>query len=107
MSSLSMDPEKTKAAGVGTEATSENDTQPKNSGNESSAQCARLLAALKLGPLTTLAARRTLDVLHPAARIQTLRAHGHKILTIWTNDHTAEGYRHRVAKYVLVPGDAA
>ena len=107
MSSLPLNPEKTKAAGVGTKATSENNTQPKNGGNEASAQCARLLAALRLGPLTTLAARRTLDVLHPAARIQTLREHGHKILTIWTNDVTTEGYRHRVAKYVLVPGGAA
>lgn len=107
MSGLPLDPEKTKAAGVGTKATSENNTQPKNSGNEASAQCARLLARLKKGPLTTLQARRELDVLHPAARVQTLREHGHKIQTIWTNDVTAEGYRHRVAKYVLVPGGAA
>lgn len=107
MSSLPRNSRKTKAAGVGTKATSENNTQTKNSGNEASAQCARLLAALRIGSMTTLAARHTLDVLHPAARIQTLREHGHKILTIWTNDVTTEGYHHRVAKYVLVPGGAA
>jgi hypothetical protein len=75
-----------------------------NSGNAASAQRARLLAALRhLSSITTLEARRTLDVLHPAARIQELREAGHNIATIWTRDVTSEGHSHRVAKYVLKP----
>ena len=101
MSDLPLDPEKTKAAGVGTEATSENNQQMKNNGIEASMQCARLLSALRIGPITTLEARRTLDVMHPAARVQELREAGHDIVTVWTHDFTSEGHSHRVAKYLL------
>lgn len=99
-----MGAKKTKAAGVGTRAASENNQQPKNSGIEASAQRARLLAALRIRTITTLQARRTLDILHPAARAQELREDGHDIITVWTFDFTAEGRRHRVAKYVLMSG---
>lgn len=64
------------------------------------AQRSRLLAALHKGPLTTLEARRLLDVLHPAARVMELRNRGHKIDTVWTEDVTSEGKAHRVACYL-------
>lgn len=107
MSRAPRERKKTKAAGVGTKAASKNNQQSKSNGIEASAQCARLLAALRIGPITTLEARRTIDVLHPAARIQELRADRHNIITAWTNDVTPEGNHHRVAKYVLMPGRSA
>ena len=72
----------------------------------SDAQRVRLLAALKTGPITTLEARQSLNVLHPAGRIQELRNLGYRIVTHWQTDYTSEGYRHRVAKYVLRGGNA-
>lgn len=44
-----------------------------------SAQRARLLARLQLGPIDTLTARSDLNVLHPAARIKELKERGHPI----------------------------
>lgn len=69
--------------------------------NSASSQRARLLAALRNGPLTTLEARRLLDVLHPAARVMELRQLGHNIVTAWDTDITSEGNPHRVARYLL------
>jgi hypothetical protein len=69
--------------------------------NTASAQRARLLDALRRESLTTLEARRKLDVLHPAARVMELRRAGHNIATAWTTDLTAEGNPHRVARYIL------
>lgn len=66
------------------------------------AQRARLLAALKQRRLTTLEARRQIDVLHPAARVMELRREGFPIETEWTRDVTSEGHLHRVARYELV-----
>jgi hypothetical protein len=91
-----------RGAAVGIAAISENNQQTKHSGNESSAQCARLLAGLRIGPITTLESRRALDILHPAARVQELREQGHNIVTVWTHGLTSEGNTHRVAKYVLM-----
>lgn len=71
-------------------------------GNAATAQRARLLEALRSGPLSTLEARRELDVLHPAARVQELRERGHPITTTWTFEATPCGERHRVARYVLL-----
>lgn len=68
--------------------------------NSASAQRSRLLAALIKGPVSTLAARKYHDILHPAARVQELRNRGHLIDTIWTDDVTAEGNVHRVALYL-------
>ena len=75
---------------------------PANPGNDNSAsaQRARLLAALIKGPVSTLAARKYHDILHPAARVQELRNRGHLIDTVWTDDVTAEGNVHRVALYL-------
>ena len=66
-----------------------------------SAQRARLLQTLKKRNLTTLQARREIDVLLVAARVMELRRIGHKIDTVWTRDVTTEGHPHRVAKYVF------
>ena len=96
------------AARSGAAASKNTSREPDHSDNATTEQCSRLLdALLQRGSITTLAARRELDVLHPAARIQTLRQAGHKILTVWTTDVTSEGKPHRVALYVLKPVGAA
>ena len=59
----------------------------------------KILKHLQTAPLTTLAAREALDIMHPAARIQELRAQGFTIVTHW-----ARVNRHRVASYVLLSG---
>lgn len=70
----------------------------------SESQRMRLLAALRNRSLTTLDARRELDVLHPAMRILELRRKGHDIRTVWTTQATDAGIKHRVARYVLRMG---
>lgn len=78
-------------------------SQLQSIGNNASAQRNRVLAALRThGSLTTLEARRRLDVLHVAARVLELRDAGFQIMTAWAWDHTAEGSPHRVAKYFLL-----
>ncbi|VXC40051.1 conserved hypothetical protein [Pseudomonas sp. 8BK] len=47
--------------------------------SSSSAQRARLLARLQLGPIDTLTARRELNILMPAARIKELKERGNPI----------------------------
>jgi hypothetical protein len=80
---------------------------PDSSNHDLSATCAalqraRLLAAFKQREsITTLQARRELDVLHPAARVMELRRDGYPIVTAWTFDITSEGHTHRVARYQL------
>ncbi|CAJ0691612.1 helix-turn-helix domain-containing protein [Ralstonia holmesii] len=93
--------EKTKAAPNEEAAKSQKQTQ--SSPNSTAAQRDRILTALRKGPLTTLQARSELDTLHPAARVQELRAEGHLITTVWTWDFGASGFPHRVARYVLTP----
>jgi hypothetical protein len=73
-------------------------------GNSSTAQRARLLAALRAGPVTTLTARKQLDVLHLAARVMELRQSGTNIITHWRVEETQPGRKHRVAEYVLLSG---
>ncbi|EHJ46928.1 hypothetical protein DFW101_0912 [Solidesulfovibrio carbinoliphilus subsp. oakridgensis] len=68
--------------------------------NSASAQRSRMLAALHKGPVSTLKARREYDILHPAARVLELRARGHLIDTVPTDDFTSEGKPHRVALYL-------
>lgn len=76
-------------------------------GNTAEAQRARTLAALRLGPKTTLDLRRCYDILHPAGRVMELRKTGRHIQTFWVDDVTSEGRTHRVARYVLMlKGDA-
>lgn len=72
--------------------------------NDSAAQRKRLLEALRSRSLTTLEARRELDVMHPAARIMELRKQGYDIDTLRVPDLTAEGHTHNVARYLLRQG---
>ncbi|WP_027190355.1 helix-turn-helix domain-containing protein [Fundidesulfovibrio putealis] len=72
--------------------------------NTATAQRARILDALSRDSLTTLEARRLLDVLHPAARVMELRRQGINIVTVWTTDTTPGGNSHRVARYILRGG---
>lgn len=68
------------------------------------AQRLRLLDALRIAPVSTLEARRNLDILMPAARVRELRLLGHVIKTYWSKEATECGRLHRVARYVLEPG---
>jgi len=76
-----------------------------HTGNSSGAQRARIIQHLRqYSSITTLEARKTLDVLHPAMRILELRGSGFRIDTVWTRQQTDCGKFHRVAKYVLQCG---
>ena len=69
------------------------------------AQRKRLIDALQCGPITTIEARRNLDILMPAARIHELKhRHGQNIQKYWIEQETDNGRKHRVAKYVLMVG---
>lgn len=68
------------------------------------AQRNRFLDALRCAPVTTIEARRDLDILMPAARIHELKhRHGHNIQTIRIQQETDSGKLHNVARYVLIP----
>lgn len=75
--------------------------------NSTFAQEQRLLEALRVGPVSTVHARRLLDVLHPAGRVMTLRAQGFHILTQRTQEPTDCGKVHSVARYVLLNSKGA
>lgn len=76
---------------------------PAASENSAASQRQRILSWLRnVGPLTTLQARKQLDVLHPAARVMELRKAGHDIVTHRRFDESIRGRRHNVAEYVLV-----
>lgn len=84
---------------------------PKHSDIENitaAAQRQRLLARLERGPVDTLTARRELNILHPAGRIDELRRQGYGITThriTLVDDH---GRRHvGIALYVLRPTTSA
>lgn len=56
------------------------------------------------GMIGTLAARRDLDILAPAARVHELRHRfGMEIDLVWVNEPTDCGRVHRVGQYVLRP----
>ena len=97
-----MKPNKKPDGAAGRTSGSPKTCKPDGSNVTAAAQRARLLAALKHRVLTTLQARRELDVLHPAARVMELRDGGYPITTTWTHDTTSEGHTHRVACYQLV-----
>lgn len=70
--------------------------------NSLPAQRQRLLDYLHInGSITTIEARRELDVIHPAGRVLDLRKAGKSIDTVWVEDITEQGKAHRVAKYIL------
>ena len=74
-------------------------------GNSSTAQCNRLLIALRRAPITTFQARQLLNIAHPAGRVQTMRDAGYHIVTHWCDDTSQAGRKHHVARYVLIGGD--
>lgn len=67
-----------------------------------SAQRARLLARLQLGPVDTLTARSELNILMPAARIKELKEHGHPIRAQRISMTDEQGRTHQgIALYYL------
>lgn len=74
-----------------------------------SGQQARLLARLRIGPITTLNARRELGIMSPSARVNELRSLGYPIKTARISASEENGRHHRqVALYLLeLPTEAA
>lgn len=72
-------------------------------GNTStSAQRARLLTRLQLGPVDTLTARSELNILMPAARIKELKEQGHQIRAQRISMTDEQGRTHHgIALYYL------
>lgn len=75
-----------------------------NTGNDANTQAKRFLKALQaVGPITTIEARRHLDILAPAARIFELRyRQNQNIVMTWLHEFTESGVRHRIGRYTLV-----
>ncbi|WGK61484.1 helix-turn-helix domain-containing protein [Halopseudomonas sp. SMJS2] len=71
--------------------------------HSSEAQAARLLEALRQGPVSTVDAARSLDIIHPPSTVRYLRGRGYVIATEWTHLSTGPGRpKHRVGLYVLI-----
>ncbi|MDR5801607.1 helix-turn-helix domain-containing protein [Caballeronia sp. LZ001] len=81
-------------------------TKVNTTGNSAAAQRARLMAALRKGPVSTIAARKApIDAMMPAARIHELRHQGgFNIVLTWVFEPTDGGRLHRVGRYTLQPG---
>ena len=76
-------------------------------GKSLAAQRQCVIDALREAPngLTTIELRERFDVMMPAARVHELRwEYGFNIARIWDQDTNAQGNRHSVARYVLLPG---
>ncbi len=74
----------------------------RHAGNDVSIQHTRLYLALKFAPVTTVEARKYLDVIAPAPRIKEMRESGINIKTLLVNVETDAGIiHHRVGMYVL------
>lgn len=70
--------------------------------NSAAAQRARLYDALCIAPVSTIQARRNLDILMPGTRIWELRhRHGKNIDKVMVKEPTDCGKLHSVALYVL------
>lgn len=72
--------------------------------NSAASQRKRILEFLHTRPLDTLTARKELDIMHPAARVQELKKDGEKIQTVKIDRASECGEIHRVACYVLEAG---
>lgn len=70
--------------------------------NAACEQRKRLLERLRLGTVSTLEARRELDIMHPAARVMELRNAGYQIDRLTVDEPSDCGQLHKVARYVLV-----
>lgn len=75
-------------------------SKPSNAACE---QRKRLLDRLRLGTVSTLEARRELDIMHPAARVMELRNAGYQIDRLTVDESSDCGRLHKVARYMLVP----
>lgn len=64
-------------------------------------QVTRLRAALRRFSISTFEARRYLDIMHPAGRVQELRDDGNDIDTLRISEHSDIGRPHIIAVYVL------
>lgn len=74
----------------------------KANNNSAAAQRQRLLEELKRRAVSTIQARRDLDIMMPATRIFELRHNeDYNIKTVWVTEETEAGKPHRVALYVL------
>lgn len=76
-------------------------------GNSLAAQRQCVIDALREASqgLTTIELRERFDVMMPAARVHELRwEFGFNIAKASTHDTNAQGNRHSVARYVLLPG---
>lgn len=75
---------------------------PRGNSNSAHAQRQRLLDALCRYMVSTIAARRDLDIMMPASRVHELRhRYGYQIDKVWIKQPTDSGKLHRVALYVL------
>jgi hypothetical protein len=71
------------------------------------AQRIRMLDVLRHQSITTIDARRDLNVMHPAMRVRELRELGHNIVTRLVDLADDQGrLHHRVALYSLISGGA-
>lgn len=61
----------------------------------------RLLESLRRFPVSTLEARRYLDIMHPAGRVQELRDSEKEIDTLRIVEPSEAGRTHSIALYVL------
>ena len=75
----------------------------KHFSTDTNRQRAALLAWLQTSTITTLQARKELDILYPAARIQELRDQGHKIVTHWA---TGASLHESTGRFTVVALDA-
>lgn len=97
--------ENTKNKGLGADTTNPNQATRKPKFNDNSAynQRLKLLDYLfERGSITTSEARKTLDIMSPAARILELKLNGYLIVTVWIDWMSDFDIRHRIANYVLV-----
>ncbi len=73
----------------------------KNYSINAESQRNRLLARLLISPITTLQARKELDIMNPSQRVFELKALGNNIKTHWETVDTGKA-KHRMASYVLL-----
>lgn len=71
--------------------------------HSSTEQDRKMIEALRNGPVSSVEAAQTLDIVQPPSTIRRLRNKGHEIRTCWTHQSTEPGRpAHRVAKYILL-----
>ena len=92
-----------RANGSGVEPKAESNQPWDHIGNSAAAQRVRLLTWLqKHRKITTIEARRDLDIMMPAARIKELKERNYRIDRLWAVQPTEQGKLHRIAEYWLL-----